>query len=184
MQKSLKLFSAVLAKNTDFKPTFTSDGIVIAPNAMWAKDAILNFIAENRLNGIQLNKTFHKSWDVIKNSSRYQLAVEQISHYLSTYGTNFESEVYIPDEVLDLPDVKLVYKVIKGFTKEELIEKCLNLLQSGVALKQDTIEDIFICLHDELNCLFTGKENIKNKEAIIKLADIYQPIRTCFLGMW
>ena len=47
------------------------------------------------------------------------------------------------------------------------------MLQSGMALKEDTVDDLIIVLADELEYTFTGKENIKNKEAIVKLAEYY-----------
>ncbi len=48
-----------------------------------------------------------------------------------------------------------------------------SLLQSGIALKEETIDDLLYILHTELEYDFTGKENIRNKEAIIKIADRY-----------
>jgi hypothetical protein len=38
-------------------------------------------------------------------------------------------------------------------------------------LKEETIDDLLHILHTELEYDFTGKENIRNKEAIIKIAD-------------
>ena len=101
------------------------------------------------------------------------MLVDQIRHYVSTYGSNFQDEVYIPQEVLKLPDAKVSFKLIKAYSKEELVAKCLNLLQSGIALKEETINDVLSILVDELSYTFTGKENIKNKDAIVKIADMY-----------
>jgi hypothetical protein len=171
--KTLKLFNAVLAKETDEKPFISEDGFVIEPDAIWAKKEILTFYSKEKLNGNDLNKTFHKSWQKIKDSSRIDLLIEQINHYISTYGSNFQNEIYIPKEVLNVPDLKLTFKVIKAYTKEEMQEKCLSLLKSGIALKEETIDDLLYILHTELGYNFTGKENIRNKEAIIKIADLY-----------
>lgn len=171
--KTLKLFNAVLAKESNKSPSVQEDGYIIESSAMWAYDRIVAYYKKEQLSGNDLNKTFHKSWKKIKDSSRFELFVEQILHYISTYGSDFQDEIYIPNEVLNVPDVKLTYKVIKGYTKEELIEKCLSLLKSGIALKEETINDILSVLVDELKYTFTGKEGIKNKEAIIKIADLY-----------
>jgi len=171
--KTLKLFNAVLAKETDEKPFISEDGFVIEPDAIWAKKEILTFYSKEKLNGNDLNKTFHKSWQKIKDSSRIDLLIEQINHYISTYGSNYQDEIYIPKEVLNVPDLKLTFKVIKAYTKEEMQEKCLSLLKSGIALKEETIDDLLYILHTELEYNFTGKENIRNKEAIIKIADLY-----------
>jgi hypothetical protein len=170
---SLKLFNAVLLKKSNEKPFISDEGYIIEPGAMWAKDRIIEYYSNEKLNGNDLNKTFHKSWKKIKDSSRFELFLEQITHYISTYGSNFQDEIYIPDEVLNLPNVKINYKIIKAYTKDELIEKCLYMLKSGIALKEETLNDIFTLIIDQLNYQFKGNEGIKNKEAIIKLADLY-----------
>jgi hypothetical protein len=171
--KTLKLFNAVVKKESNRKPFVSELGYIIEPNAMWAKDQIVTFYEKQHLSGESLNKTFHKSWEKILTSSRFELFVHQITHYITTYGSNFKDEIYIPDEVLNLPEIKLKYKVIKSYTKEELIKKSLYMLQSGVALKEETINDLLSVLTEDLAYIFTGKENIKNKEAIIKIADLY-----------
>ncbi|WP_345989880.1 hypothetical protein AAEU33_19935 [Chryseobacterium sp. Chry.R1] len=171
--KTLKLFNAVLAKESNEKPLVFNEGFIIEPNALWAKKQIISYYSKEKLNGKALNKTFHKSWSTIKNSTRQELFLEQIRHYLSTYGSKFQNEIYIPNEILDIPDLKLTFKVIKAYTKEEMQEKCLSLLKSGISLKEETIDDLIYVLNDELGYTFTGKENIKNKEAIVKIADLF-----------
>jgi len=171
--KTLKLFNAVIAQQSSAKPFVSEEGFVIEPSALWAKDRILDFYLREKLNGNDLNKTFHKSWKKIKDTPRFELFVEQILHYLSTYGSDFRDEIYIPDEVLNIPDIKLIYKVIKGYSKKEMQDKCLSLLRSGIALKEDTINDVLSILVDELGYVFTGDEKIKNKEVVVKIADIY-----------
>jgi len=172
--KTLKLFNAVLARESDSKAFISEDGFVIESSAIWAKKEIISYYAKEKLNGNDLNKTFHKSWQKIKSSTRFQLLIEQINHYISTYGSHFQNEMYIPNEVLNIPDVKLNFKVIKAYTKEEMQEKCLSLLRSGIALTEETIDDLLNILHNELEYDFTGKENIRNKEAVIKIADRYE----------
>lgn len=171
--KTLKLFNAVIATPSLEKPFVCEDGFIIEPNALWARNKIIDYYLREKLNGNDLNKTFHKSWEKIKTSTRWELFVEQILHYMSTYGTDFQGEIYLPDEVVNVPDVKVVFKVIKGYSKKEMTEKCLGLLKSGAALKEETIGDLLSILTDELGYKFTGKEGIKNKEAVIKIADMY-----------
>lgn len=171
--KTLQLFNAVLAQISDQKPFISDDGFIIEPDATWAQKEIISYYSKQKLNGKDLNKTFHKSWKKIKESSRIELLTEQINHYISTYGSHFQDEIYIPNEVLNIPDLKLAFKVIKAYTQEELQEKCLSLLKSGMALKEETIDDLLYILHTELEYNFTGKENIRNKEAIVKIADLY-----------
>ncbi|MEY8760872.1 hypothetical protein [Chryseobacterium tongliaoense] len=171
--KTLKLFNAVVARKSDEKPFASELGFIIEPNAIWAKKEIIQYYSKEKLNGNDLNKTFHKSWQKIKESTRTELFFEQISHYISTYGSNFQDEIYIPDEVLNVPGLKLTFKVVKGYTKEEMQDKCLSLLKSGIALKEETVDELLYILNKELGYTFTGKENIRNKEAIVKIADLY-----------
>jgi hypothetical protein len=97
----------------------------------------------------QLNQSFHKSWEKVRTAPIAQLVLEQITHYLTTYG--FESIgiydrdlVYIPAEQLDVPELDegLRLVIIRGFTKDELKAKLLELLGLGVALHEDTISDV------------------------------------------
>jgi hypothetical protein len=171
--KTLKLFNAVIYKESTETPYTSEDGLIIESSAVWAKDRITEFYANELLNGNDFNKTFHKSWKKIIASDRSDLLIEQIKHYVSTYGSNFSSEAYIPDELINIPKLKLKFKVIKGYYKSEMTKKCLSLLTSGIALKEDTINDVIEVLVDELDYKFTGEEGIKNKEAIVKIADMY-----------
>lgn len=173
--KTLELFNAVLAKplKSNAETHVSQDGYIIEPDALWAKDRIIKFYLDQKLSGEELNKTFHKSWYKVINSTRAELALEQIKHYMSTYGTNFQGEVYIPSEVLELPNVKLKFKVICALSKDELKEKALNMLKSGMALKEETIDSLISVLVDDCDYVFTGKEGITNKEAIVKIAEGY-----------
>ncbi|SDG43385.1 hypothetical protein [Epilithonimonas hungarica] len=172
--KTLQLFNAVIAKESNEKAFVSDLGIVIEPNAVWAKNQILNFYAKEKLSSEALNSTFHKSWSKIKKSSRFELLLDQIKHYFSTYGSNFQDEMYIPNEVLEVPENKLTFKIIKAYSKEELTKKALELLQSGIALKEETIDDLLFVLTKELNYQFMGDETVKNKEAVVKIADLFE----------
>lgn len=169
-------------------------------------DKLINLIEkEVGLTPEQLNASFHKSWQKIKEADIEQLVVEQIAHYLTTYGKehpkeyliekeeqwgvdnlaekvielgDFESDkiqdenyVYIPKEKLEIPKldikgIKLI--VIKGYTKKELKEKLLQLLQSGIALAEDTIIDIIeVC--DFVKLSEKDIESIRNREVKVRL---------------
>jgi hypothetical protein len=143
------------------------------------------------LDGEQLNATFHKSWNKVKTASMEQLVMEQIVHYITTYGFEAlgiydKNSVFMPNETLNVPDLKpeeLKLIVIRGYTKDELKEKVLQMLYSGVALKEETINDII-----EVSALFdiTDEEvfNIKNKEIKMIMYDnmnIIPPKPTEFL---
>lgn len=172
--KTLKLFDAVVAKPTNVRKPFVSeDGYVIALGAIWAKDRILAHYAKELADGEGLNSSFHKSWKTIKETPRGELRIQQIMHYLSTYGTGFSGDIHIPDEVVKVPGVKVVFRVVRAYTEEQLTQKCLDMLRSGAALKEETVDDLISVLSDELRYSFTGKEGIRNKEAVVKIADLH-----------
>ena len=95
------------------------------------------------------NQTFHKSFATVRDTDYLTLVVQQLVHYITTYG--FEElgiydkdTVYIPKEELDIPeldrDISLV--IIKEITEDELSNKLISLLTSGIALSKQTVEDI------------------------------------------
>ena len=170
--RTVKLFNAVISKPSQNDIFISSEGFIITPNALWAKDKIEEYFLREKLNGKDLNKGFHKSWQKIKESSRLELYLEQIQHYLSTYGSNFTEEAYIPQEKLDIP-TNLKFKVIRGLEKEDLQQKALDLLENGVALKEETVDDLLKVLVDDLDYTFNSVDNIKNKEAQAKISDWY-----------
>lgn len=175
MKATIKLFGAVESKETAQDAVFIEEyGILIAKEAVWAQEEIREYLKENELTGDNINSTFHKSWEKVKYSKLSTLIAEQIVHYFTTYGLESlglgsKDLVYIPEEILETPE-RVAIKVIKGVRREELIEKALSLLCGLVALKQETIELVFLAL-EELNYEFTGEEEIKNREAKILLAD-------------
>lgn len=178
---SINLFNAVLVdKSKITKNLLLSEtlpfGFILQPEVAASKNVreVINYLVEQSLTGEKLNKTFHKSWAKIQDSSREELLAHQLLHYFSTYGLESlglysEDTIYIPKEVLEIPEIEnLPLKVIKGLSKEELIAKCLGLFESGIALKIETI-DAVLSLLDELGYTFTSVDNIKNKEAKLKI---------------
>ena len=126
----------------------------------------------------QLNSSFHKSWQKIKDASMLQLVMEQLIHYFTTYGFASlgiynEESVYIPNEKLEIPETDIDginIVVIHGYAKEEIKEKVIDLLKTGIALHEDTIKDIV----DLSKHVGIGQENIndiKNKEVKTALCD-------------
>ena len=144
-------------------------------------DDLIDLIKEEiGLTPEQLNNSFHKSWKKVRDTDMTQLIIEQIIHYFTTYGFealdiyNTES-VYIPNEKLDIPELKegkTKLTVIKGYTKKELKEKLLELLQSGIALGEDTIKDVIeVATFVKLNQ--KEVDSVKNKEVRIALYDSF-----------
>lgn len=137
-------------------------------------DLVKDVEEELSLTAEQMNASFHKSWDKIRTASMEQLVVEQMIHYITTYGFEAfgiysDSTVYIPKEKLEIPNIdleKLHLIVIKGYTKEELKEKLMNILKSGIALKEETMNDIYEVI-SLIELGIKDVELIRNKEVKI-----------------
>jgi len=218
MQATVKLFKALPIKTRQKKsPTKELLEKTVKRGFVFSPEVIYNYSNYDELiklvegvfgiTGEKVNASFHKSWKKVKEADIEQLIVEQIAHYLTTYGKkdpisylfqkehlenwkvdnlsekilsleDFDSDkiydkdyVYLPKEALDIPDIdideiKLV--VIKGYTKQELKDKLLKLLNSGIALKEDTINDV-VDVAMYVNVTGEDIEDIKNKEVKVIL---------------
>lgn len=130
------------------------------------------------IGGEKLNQSFHKSWKKVANSSDVQLLVEQIAHYITTYGFEAlgiynESLVYIPYEELDIPTIKDSVPLIsiRAFETFDVLESLPSLTHSGIALSQTTLEDIMVVVKElDLNL---HVESVKNRELKMLLYDHY-----------
>ena len=191
MKSTIKLFKGVLiTQKRKKKPTKELLDKIIKKGFLFASEVIYNY-SEEELNKLieivekevgltaeQMNNSFHKSWIKVKTASMQQLVMEQLIHYLTTYG--FEElgiydkdSVYIPKEKLKIPELDVEsfnFVLIKGYTKEELKEKLMKLLTSGIALKEDTMNAaVDVAKLTEIN--EEEIESVKNKEVKIILYD-------------
>ena len=208
--KALPITTKKKKTNKDLLVKTIKKGFIFSPEVIHNYsnyDELIKMVEEViGITGEKLNSSFHKSWTKVKDASMEQLVVEQLAHYLTTYGKeqpaeyveekekqwgvdnlggkiiglgDFESDkvggnyVYIPKEKLEIPEldidgIRLV--VIKGYTKKELKEKLLNLLGMGIALGEDTIQDVLdVATFVELD--EKDIEGVKNKEVKAALYD-------------
>lgn len=192
---TLNLFKALVIKKND--KTFNDDillqmsktikyGFIFSPEIYNNFSAYeINFLTEEviskfSLNENQMNSTLHKYWGKVANYNICQLIAEQVIHYISTYGFEFlgiysNSTIYIPHEKLDIPelvkDINLI--VINGYTEEEIKNKVMALLQSGIALKTEHVSGITDLL---FNISIKEIETVKNKEVKIVLYDKFNVV--------
>ena len=125
----------------------------------------------------QWNATFHKSFQTILDKPIEVLIEQQLLHYFTTYGLEsidmYNNDlVYIPHEQLDIPELteNLELQVIRDIDENQLSEKLMTLLTSGVALSHQTIIDI-MSLSDYIDK--TKFDSIKNREIKIALYEKY-----------
>lgn len=218
MEATIKLFKALPVENTkkaqnkELHKKTIPYGFIFAPEVIANYsdyDVLISLVRKTiGISAKEINSSFHKSWAKVRDTDMEQLVVEQLAHYLTTYGKESPIEyleekevqwgvpdlankvanlpdvdtrkilsrdanyVYIPNEVLKIPNLKLdsiSLVVIKGYTKDELKEKLLQLL-SGIALKEDTIKSALeVAKFVELEAVEV--EEVKNKEAKVALYD-------------
>lgn len=188
MKSTIRLFKALpitkkkKKQNKVILKKTISKGFIFSPEVIYnySEKELIRLISviekEIGLTAEQMNSSFHKLWKKIKEAGIEQLIIEQLIHYFTTYGFEelgiYDKDlVYIPNEKLELPNSEdIMLTVIRGYTKIELKEKTLSLLQTGIALSEDTINDIVDI------ALFVGIDDsdintIKNKETKIILYD-------------
>lgn len=187
MESTLRLFKAVPIEykrkktDKDLMVKTIKRGFIFSPEVIYNypdADRLIELVEKNiGITAQQLNSSFHKSWTKIKEASIEQLVLEQMIHYLTTYGFEAlgiynEESVYIPNEKLEIPEVTedIRLTLIRGLTKDELKTKLITLLSTGIALKQNTIDDVldiatFVEFHEN------DIENVKNKEVKAALYD-------------
>lgn len=173
----LRLFKGYLGEKSDnvveeglkyglLIPNTANDEIVKEAIEMYGKD------------GSKWNQTFHKDFEIVRNAPIEDLITQQIIHYITTYGFEslgmYDSDlVYIPNEKLEIPELEvenIELITIRPLTNEELTEKLMVLLTSGIALSEQTIKDIMV-LSDYIDK--DRFDEIKNKEIKTALYEKY-----------
>ncbi len=203
MKSTIRLFKAVVLKSKreskdarGFLAETLPKGFIFAPEVIYNSteaellDMIKIIEKEYGLTAEQMNSSFHKSWQKVKTAKIEQLVLEQLIHYFTTYGFQAlgiydKDSVYIPNEKLEIPELEegINLTIIKGYTKAEFKEKVLALLQSGIALSEDTINDVI----DVATFAGITEEEIgtvKNKEvkvALYSYFDLFPANSTEFL---
>lgn len=128
----------------------------------------LEFVYATKVN---YNSTFYKCWDQIERANETTLLVDQLLHYASTYGTNYESPfIYTRNsEPVEIPYSE--YKIIKPITEEGLFERCMSLITSNIAMSSDTIDPVCKYIIDYIkrtgDCISIDKICNKEAQAII-----------------
>lgn len=159
----LKLFNKSLVRNSgNITYSQVSElglkvGYIVHPSCV--NKEVYDFLKSKQVN---YNSTFYKTFDDVTSKTRFELLIDQIMHYMSTYGTDFEGTPYVPNNEPEIIPYS-TYKIILPITEEECIERCEKILFSGIALKQETIDDVLKLLDDLKYNI--DIEKVKNKEA-------------------
>ena len=194
---TLRLFKAVvLNKNLVYKPEkgqeikdlqnqLLSVGVFIEPSVLLnaeAKATDIKKLAEE-LYGVKLakiNSTFYKTFEEMQSKSDFELFVDQVLHYGSTYGQidafKNHGDIYEPnalDEnaVTELQKFVKKFTILEGITVDELTEKINTLFNSGIALNSEDVKELMnVVTYYKLTIDYTL---VKNKEVAVILAEQY-----------
>lgn len=129
-----------------------------------------------------VNSTFYQTWEDITSKTRFELFIDQLLHYVTTYGTGFayEDNGYVPNATPVGPvyiSLFRDYKVIMPCTEEDVYNRCMDMLTSGIAMKQATIETVvdYVVEYVKMNKLIASGEFdidvVANREAVTLLCD-------------
>lgn len=167
-KKIYKIFGKVLLSDKPKVPFVTMNGLamkfgIFVPQNlcfMWLYD----LLKETQINP---NATFYQSWQDITSKTRWELFVDQVKHYASTYGTDFQGETWLPEHT-GLPEFPFKeLKVLEGITVEQMKEEFTKLAYSNIAMSADTLT--CICdIKKEYN-IELDLEKIKNRELKLRL---------------
>lgn len=185
IKATLRLFNAVQVDSKQnrnipqavFERTI-KNGYVLDPSILPENDLLDAIESVVGISGEKANAAFHKSWSVVQNASMESLITQQIIHYITTYGFEQlgiyrEDAVYIPREVLDLPNIQddIPLITIKAMDEDEILQRIL-WLGAGIALAQETLNDIMtIIKFNKYDGVFV--ERIDNRELKALLYDYY-----------
>lgn len=166
----IRLFHAVVPEESGGLLTFAGvnelavkRGYIVVPEACTA--AVLEWLEDER---VEPNATFYKEWADIAKRSELELLFNQLAHYVTTYGSGFTmGNGYVPRGESDTPLIEYSKLVpITTVTADEMKEKCVGLLMSGIALKEETLSAVvdFIVAHG--GC---PADSVSNREASCRL---------------
>ena len=172
MQNLIKFFNAALTTGTKVDEQLVLSegakrGYIIHPDC--CTQEVLDFIKAQEFNP---NSTFYKRISDITEKSQWELFLNAIAHYASTYGTNFQGEVYCPNgEPINIP--YNTYLVIKPVTEKEMFDLCVNCVTAGAALAKVTLDSVVGYIIDQVhtNRWPLDLDAVSNRDALCMISD-------------
>lgn len=187
---TIKLFKAVLLKNGNNKDTYgmessrltaLSQGVVFDPETFVGRSlsesrAIISIaIDEYGVDMAKVNSTFYKRFSDVENRSELQLRIDQLAHYMSTYGRGIDrGDIvgYEPEYLKDLNiDVENDLTYIEALSIEEIGEKVKNMLISGMALDKNTQANLITVIEECKLPVNDYLDQINNREFMCRLCE-------------
>lgn len=124
---------------------------------------------------INPNATFYAAWEDVLSKNRIELLMDQLYHYASTYGTNYEGTPYIPNNIdIDLPYKEL--KVIDTMSLEEAQNRILTMVYSSMPMKDNTLDDIISVLKGLSISHLVDIDTIRNRELKLRMYELQNTV--------
>lgn len=169
-RKVFKIFGKVLVSNKPKVSFKRMNGLSMKLGIFVPEELCYSWLYEVLSNeNINPNSTFYKSWDNIRRRTRWELFLDQVKHYASTYGTNFEGNTWVMNdgESVEFPFKEL--KVLEGITMDELIPEIQKLGYSNIAFSREVLDFLFE------NKQYLEIDNIQNRTLkMMCIPDNYQ----------
>lgn len=154
----------------DFITKALSRGYIVEKELLCQHD-VEEFLDDLHINP---NATFYKTFGAVITKDRFELLIDQLMHYASTYGTDYQGNTFILNDTfgkdIDIDFSKL--KVIKAIDKQTMFEMCKEQIYSGIAMKNDLTKalcDYIISVYKETGW-HLDINKVKNHEAQAILA--------------
>lgn len=134
-------------------------GFAVMPDA--CVDLVMEWLETKQTNP---NATFYREWQDVKSRNYEQLVVDQLIHYMSTYGTDFSlGNGYVPNKSGDSPVMTYGSLVpIASVTADEMKRRCIDMLSSGIALDSKDVNVLAEYIGAHGGC---DVDSLKNREA-------------------
>lgn len=178
MDHYVSLFKSVpvKTKSKTFSTDFLRYGALVEDSVVeeYSLPEIVHMLGNLVPTDWDINKSFHKSWGKVRDSSNEQLLTEQLLHYFTTYGfknLGFHNEgtAYLPPEELHLKAEKnVVFYVLRGSTKNDLMRKVNRILTSPMALSEGDLDALCGVVNDL--GISVDLQEVANRELAVMLA--------------
>lgn len=184
MKNLIKFFSAAPVTGHKLEPERVIEegakrGYLIHPDC--CTQEVLDFVRSEEFNP---NSTFYRTWRDITDRTQMELFLNACMHYASTYGTDYEGEVYCPNG----EPININYKtyiVIRAVQPEEMYRLCLDCLEAGAALADGTLKSladyVLKCIKEDGYCIDIDK--IANRDAQCYISTVLGILPTDGLGI-
>ena len=160
----------------EFQPKLMERGYIIDINACCEENcnSINKYIKYKTLN---TSSTFYQTVDTVKSKNRFEILLDQLTHYMTAHGTDFSSDIYVNNEKYgEMEPIQWSsYTILNAVSENDFFVQILKAIKTGIALNTELVEDMtcFILDYFEVNNM-----SLYNKEQLIDSINNREMIRS------